>query len=767
MRSKFPFGRFVKKMIDRAAVLHKIKEEFNMRKPIKCLLSLAMALSMALCLLPANVSAASVPCYVALGDSITTGYTPDSDAPLANRFTVQLADALEMTLYDDLAQAGQTSEELKTQLLEIAANPGSNLTAAANLKSAQLITITTGGNDLMDALYNYLAVQYEAQHPDVGVTGEQMKNLIIAGDPVMLAFASENIGGFATSEQAASALTAVGENLAAILLGLKQANSTATIIVINQYNPYTYLRNLAEQNKALLEQFGYGAYYDMIVNLHAAFEVGVTALNQSLSAAVNAASEQGVKVFLADAYTAFEESVAEGKNPCNANVSLSGFPLTPTLNLDFHPNADGHTLLCTVLKDNLVKNTFLANTSSLLSLSPNGFESVYVGYSSPGTIEIYFTNPSVFAIDIVDYKLDYDSDQFQFSYSEGSATRVFLPAGGSFCLGSLTPKTGLPAGQYRFHITMKCVIANDELSDYTATLSLNIPFNVQNYTVTVSGGSADQESYAPGDTVTLTADTPAEGMHFASWTLEGVDATGSDETICFTMPEANVTATANFEAHTPEADDGDCTTDVVCSVCGAVATPAYAQHDLVHVDAQAPTQTTVGWEAYDYCTRCGYTTYKELPMLPTYTIIAGDNQTLTANAGEALTVTADGDAAKLEAVQVDGVTVDPANYTVKSGSTIVTLSADFVKTLSAGSHTMTFVYTDGVATAKFTIQETASSSSSASSSSAAASSSAETTLPQTGDNSNAVLWVILLLLAISAMAGTALYISKKNARNKN
>ena len=38
-------------------------------------------------------------------------------------------------------------------------------------------------------------------------------------------------------------------------------------------------------------------------------------------------------------------------------------------------------------------------------------------------------------------------------------------------------------------------------------------------------------------------------------------------------------------------------------------------HDLIHHDAQAATCTEVGWEAYDTCSRCDYSTYKEIPAL--------------------------------------------------------------------------------------------------------------------------------------------------------
>lgn len=40
-----------------------------------------------------------------------------------------------------------------------------------------------------------------------------------------------------------------------------------------------------------------------------------------------------------------------------------------------------------------------------------------------------------------------------------------------------------------------------------------------------------------------------------------------------------------------------------------------AQHDLVQHAAQAPTCTEIGWNAYETCSRCDYTTYAEQPAL--------------------------------------------------------------------------------------------------------------------------------------------------------
>ena len=59
-----------------------------------------------------------------------------------------------------------------------------------------------------------------------------------------------------------------------------------------------------------------------------------------------------------------------------------------------------------------------------------------------------------------------------------------------------------------------------------------------------------------------------------------------------------------------------CSAKAVCEVCDT----EYGEkdpnnHALVHPHAKAPTCTEIGWDAYDLCVRCGYTTRKELPAL--------------------------------------------------------------------------------------------------------------------------------------------------------
>ena len=61
-----------------------------------------------------------------------------------------------------------------------------------------------------------------------------------------------------------------------------------------------------------------------------------------------------------------------------------------------------------------------------------------------------------------------------------------------------------------------------------------------------------------------------------------------------------------------------CTTKAVCEACGGkYGKRNLNNHALVHYDAQAPTCTEKGWDAYEACSRfgCDYTTRTELPAL--------------------------------------------------------------------------------------------------------------------------------------------------------
>ena len=59
-----------------------------------------------------------------------------------------------------------------------------------------------------------------------------------------------------------------------------------------------------------------------------------------------------------------------------------------------------------------------------------------------------------------------------------------------------------------------------------------------------------------------------------------------------------------------------CSAKAVCEVCGGeYGEKDSNNHDLEHYDAQAPTCTKPGWDAFDTCPRCYYTTFRAIPAL--------------------------------------------------------------------------------------------------------------------------------------------------------
>jgi len=64
-----------------------------------------------------------------------------------------------------------------------------------------------------------------------------------------------------------------------------------------------------------------------------------------------------------------------------------------------------------------------------------------------------------------------------------------------------------------------------------------------------------------------------------------------------------------------------CTSKAVCTVCNAEygSTNPSNHAGLKKVAAKAPTCAEIGWNAYEYCTKCSYTTYKELPATGNHT----------------------------------------------------------------------------------------------------------------------------------------------------
>lgn len=69
-------------------------------------------------------------------------------------------------------------------------------------------------------------------------------------------------------------------------------------------------------------------------------------------------------------------------------------------------------------------------------------------------------------------------------------------------------------------------------------------------------------------------------------------------------------------------------------------------------------------------------------------ITDGNNSTYEPGSNEALTFRGNGELANFKYVKVDGTIVDRTNYDVREGSTIITFTPEYLKTLRNGSHTV-------------------------------------------------------------------------------
>lgn len=277
-------------------------------------LALLLCALMVLPFFPAGARAANPVC-LALGDSITTGYAPPDDSGAAQTVDSPFAGQVSAAQGCDLLNFGvngETTAALLQRLGEI----------RTEIAAADVITITIGGNDLMNALYQHLTDAYNLSHPDGGITLEKMKAAL--QDPsqlqsrLLLLSVMGYIGEFGTSAAKAEALDVFESNLGKIMDTIRADNASAVVVIATQYNPYSHITEPSVQS---------------IVDV---FEAGVVDLNARISAV---AAAKGAAV--ADVYTAFQSA---GTRLTNAYVnSLSD------LNVDFHPTQEGHDLIARVM----------------------------------------------------------------------------------------------------------------------------------------------------------------------------------------------------------------------------------------------------------------------------------------------------------------------------------------------------------------------------------------------------------------------------------
>ena len=256
--------------------------------------------------------------------------------------------------------------------------------------------------------------------------------------------------------------------------------------------------------------------------------------------------------------------------------------------------------------------------------------------------------------------------------------------------------------------TIKAIAVKDRMQNSSVeTFTYTIQIPVPKYEVTVTNGSGSG-NYAQGSTVTITANTAPNGQRFKEWTIESGNitlASSTSDTTTFVMPAGAVSVKANYEA---------------------------------------------------------------IPTPVSYKILDGANSDWKQNTEETITIRGNGDFSKFVGVKIDGNTIDAKNYTAKEGSTIITLTTDYLKTLSIGTHTFEIVWTDGSASTNFTVSKNNSGSETRKdddknkndNSGSQTGDNQHITSPQTGDNSHPTLWISLLGASLIGLLAT-LYMRKK------
>ena len=252
--------------------------------------------------------------------------------------------------------------------------------------------------------------------------------------------------------------------------------------------------------------------------------------------------------------------------------------------------------------------------------------------------------------------------------------------------------------------------------------------------------------YVEGTVVPITADEPATGKVFDKWVKTYGDAVIADEksatttvttkkeraTIKATYKDSEITPTPNPEPKpepTPNPEPTPKPEPTPTPTPNPTPDPAPATSTPAASTTTAPAAAA--------------------PAQVTYDILDGAGSSWTQNTDGSLAIRGSGEISKFREVKVDGVTVDPVNYTVTEGSTIITFKPEYLKSLSAGNHSFELVWTDGTAATNFTVAENADQSAKS---------------PKTGEDFSRTLCTVLLMDSCAVLAGMFVRRKKSSLR---
>ena len=380
--------------------------------------------------------------------------------------------------------------------------------------------------------------------------------------------------------------------------------------------------------------------------------------------------------------------------------------------------------------------------------------------------------------------------------------------------------------------TIKAIAVQNGMQDSSVeTFTYTIQIPVTGYTITATAGAngsitpSGAVGVAAGGSQTFTI-SPSSGYVIDTLKVDGLEVTATTS-YTFSDVKANHTIEVTFkqESQTPDVTAPSITTQPGNATVKVGETAAFTiavnGTDLTY-QWQIDRNDGNGWVNIDGATAAIYTTstvdiscngfkYQcvvsnsagtdtsntavltvtenttPAPGSVDYEILDGANTSWEQNSDGSLSIRGSGAISKFVGVKVDGNLVDVKNYTVKEGSTIVTLKADYLNTISVGNHTFEIIWTDGTASTRFTVSKSDSGSdepkdndgnngkndntnntpatvpedkNNNGTSVSQTDDNQQITAPKTGDNSQTVLWISLLEVSLAGLL-SMVYVRKK------
>lgn len=194
---------------------------------------------------------------------------------------------------------------------------------------------------------------------------------------------------------------------------------------------------------------------------------------------------------------------------------------------------------------------------------------------------------------------------------------------------------------------------------------------------------------------------------------------------------------------------------VCCKACGeeisrtTVEDPALGHNWGAWEILKEAVETEEGLEQRA-CTRCGETETRTIPHLTVeYRNTEGDGSSWEKGSTDSLAfvfkrnINSETTFSHFTGIQVDGKTVEASNYTAISGSVEITLKPAFLESLSVGKHSLTTLFDDADAvTVSFSVTEKAAAP--ADNNEKKDNQTTSTNAPNTGDNNNIRIWMVML-----------------------